>query len=215
MLSLTRVLFYAITLAITINTCMLKIFQKKPSSLSDSELVSRYQKSGQLRYLGILYERYTELVYGVCLKILKNETEAEDAFMAIFEKLTKKLQHFDIQQFKPWLHVVVKNHCLEILRKKGKHSSLNYDSEFMQSATILHPFIEDPKNGLLEILDKCLEQLVEEQKSCIELFYYQGKSYKEIAQLKNQEVGKIRSYIQNGRRNLKICIEQKQKSVNH
>ena len=190
---------------------MLKIFQKNPSKLSDAELIARYQKSGKMVHLGILYQRYTELVYGVCLKILKNEVEAEDAFMAIFEKLVKKVQQHDIQRFKPWLHMVVKNHCLEILRKKGKHLTLNYDPEFMQSAELVHPFIEDPQNGQIEALNSCLEQLATEQKSCVELFYYQGKSYKEIAQLKNQEVGKIRSYIQNGRRNLKICMEQKLK----
>jgi len=94
---------------------MLKIFRKNPSKYSDAELVARYQKSGDMELLGILYERYTELIYGVCLKVLKNEAAAEDAFMNIFEKLTKKVREHDIKQFRPWLHMVVRNHCLGIL----------------------------------------------------------------------------------------------------
>lgn len=189
---------------------MLKFFKKNPSKYTDAELVQRYQKSGDMQLLGILYERYTELIYGVSLKILKNETEAEDAFMTIFEKLTKKVKEHDIKQFRPWLHVLVKNHCLEILRKQKKNLTVSYDPEFMQSGETLHPFMEDPENGKLQSLDNCLKKLVGEQKSCVELFYYQKKSYKEIAELKELSVGKIRSYIQNGRRNLKICIEKQE-----
>ena len=99
---------------------MLKIFRKNPSNYSDAELVAHYQKEGDMESLGVLYERYTELIYGVCLKILKNEAAAEDAYMNIFEKLTKKVREHDIQQFRPWLHMVVRNHCLGILRKQGR-----------------------------------------------------------------------------------------------
>ncbi len=189
---------------------MFKIFKKNPSNYSDAELVARYQKTGDMELLGVLTERYTELIYGVCLKVLKHEAEAEDAFMGVFEKLTKKVQQHDIQEFRPWLHVLTRNHCLEILRKKGKHLTVSYDSEFMQSEEAVHPFMEEATNGKLDALTGCLDTLKGEQKICVQLFYFEGKSYKEIAASKNMEMKKVRSYIQNGRRNLKICIEQKE-----
>lgn len=190
---------------------MLRIFRKNPSNYSDEELVARYQKSGDMELLGILFERYTELVYGVCLKVLKNEAAAEDAYMGIFEKLAKKAQQHDIQSFRPWLHTVTRNHCLEILRKQKKHLTVSYDTEFMQSEEELHPFMEDATNDKLDALNGCLETLTGEQKACVQLFYFEGFTYKDIAQQKNMDIGKVRSYIQNGRRNLKICIEKKEK----
>lgn len=192
---------------------MLRIFRKKPSDCSDAELVSLFKKSGNSSYLGTLYERYTELVYGVCLKILKNETEAEDAFMTAFEKLLIKVKTQEIKEFRPWLHVLVKNHCFEILRKKGKHLTVSYEGEFMQSEEIEHPYTENLSLEREKILAFCLEKLNEEQKQCVQLFYYQGKTYKEIAAMKEEAVGKIRSYIQNGRRNLKMCIERREAAV--
>jgi len=192
---------------------MLKIFKKNPSKYSDAELVARYQKSGDMELLGVLYERYTELIYGVCLKVLKNEAEAEDAFMNIFEKLTKKVKVHDIQEFRPWLHTVVRNHCLGILRKKGKHLTVSYDGDFMQSQEELHPFMEEATNGKLEALTGCLDTLKGEQKICVQLFYFEGRSYQDIVEEKEIPIGKVRSYIQNGRRNLKNCIERSEAAL--
>ncbi len=189
---------------------MLKIFRKNPSNYSDAELVARYQKSGDMDLLGILYERYTELIYGVCLKVLKNEVEAEDAFMNIFEKLAEKVKTQDIQKFRPWLHTVVRNHCLGLLRKSGKHLTVSYDSDFMHSAEVMHPFMEEATNGKLTALTGCMENLKGAQKICVQLFYFDNKTYLDIAEEKGLPIGKVRSYIQNGRRNLKICIEKEE-----
>ena len=187
---------------------MLKIFKNNRNNLSDAALVSRFKKSGDMELLGILYERYTELVYGVCLKILKNEAEAEDASMAVFEKLNKKVRQHDIQQFRSWLHVLVRNHCLEILRKKNRHLTVSYEPEFMQSGEVFHPFTEDPDSKRIKALNNCLKTLAKDQHVCVQLFYFEGKSYKEIAKITGRSLGNVRSNIQNGRRNLKICIEK-------
>ena len=105
---------------------------------------------------------------------------------------------------------MTRNHCLEILRKKGRHLTVSYDSEFMQSQEVVHPFIEaDTSNDKMQALTGCLETLKGEQKACVQLFYFEGQSYKDIASLKNIELNKVRSFIQNGRRNLKNCIEGK------
>lgn len=188
---------------------MFKIFKKRPQQQTDAELVARYQDSGDMDVLGVLYERYVELVYGVCLKYFKDSGLAEDAVMNIFEELTKKVKKHDIQNFRPWLHVLAKNHCLMQLRKKK--ITVSFDPQFMQSDEVVHPtFGEATENGELKALKGCIEQLPDNQQQCVTWFYLEEKSYKEIAQMTDLELGKVRSYIQNGRRNLRNCMEKAQ-----
>ncbi len=191
---------------------MLSFFKKKEPIYSDAELVERYKNTADLQYLGVLFDRYIELAYGTCLKYLKEREQAEDAVMEVFELLTKKVLQHKIENFRPWLYVFVKNHCLQKIRKEKKSPLRKIsEQEFMQSAEKMHPedegldFLKEKEAFLVD----CLEKLSDEQKECIQLFYYQGYSYKEIAEQKKLAVGKIRSYIQNGRRNLKLCIEKK------
>ncbi|MBK7869425.1 MAG: sigma-70 family RNA polymerase sigma factor [Saprospiraceae bacterium] len=172
---------------------------------SDEALLSAYQSGGDVELLGQLYERYVELTYGVCLKYLKKEADAEDAVMAIFEQLIEKARTHEVQNFRSWLYVLAKNYCLMQLRKPQREFS---QSDFMHLNGISHPEEERPEEQEAQLRD-CVEQLVAEQRSSIELFYFNEKSYQEIAEEKNEDLGKIRSYIQNGRRNLKICMEKK------
>ncbi len=187
---------------------MLRIFRKNPDALTDAELIERYKRSEDTSYLGVLLERYTELVYGVCIKILQDENEAQDAFMGIFEKLIVKAKTQDIKSFRPWLHVLTKNHCFEILRKRKRQLTVSYEDPFVQSEPFEHPFSEDLSLEREKALKQCIKTLNEQQKECIRLFYFEGKSYVEIAEMKAVALGKIRSNIQNGRRNLKLCIEK-------
>lgn len=192
---------------------MLKFLRKNTSDNSDDELVLIYQRSGNLEVLGLLYERYVELVYGVCLKFFKEKTKAEDAVMAIFETLVEKVKTQEIRQFRPWLHVVAKNHCLMQLRKKDRTVSFDEmlpatQAEVVQSTGVLHPVDVFEEDGQQLALKKCMEALPTHQKHCVEQFYFEDKSYKEIADLTGEALGLVRSNIQNGRRNLRICMEK-------
>jgi RNA polymerase sigma-70 factor (ECF subfamily) len=193
---------------------MLKFFRQNIAAKSDEALLQAYQDAGDLEILGLLYERYVELVYGVCLKYFKDSSKAEDAVMNIFEVLVEKAKTQDIRQFRPWLHVVAKNHCLMQLRKKNL--TVPYDdltpaaqAKIVQSADGLHPLDDFDVDGREMALKDCLQLLPPQQKNCVEQFYFQDKSYKEIADLTGEELGLVRSYIQNGRRNLRICMEKK------
>ncbi len=194
-------------------TTMLKFLRKNMTEKSDDELVQQYQQSGDLEVLGVLYERYVELVYGVCLKFFKEKTKAEDAVMAIFETLVEKVRTHEIRQFRPWLHVVAKNHCLMQLRKKNHTVSFDEmapaaQAEVVHSAGVLHPVEVQEEDPHQIALKNCIEKLPAQQKHCVEQFYYEDKSYKEIAELTGDDLGLIRSNIQNGRRNLRICMEK-------
>ncbi|PZR26716.1 MAG: RNA polymerase subunit sigma-70 [Citrobacter freundii] len=176
--------------------------------MSDKELVSLYKESGDLAVLGQLYQRYMELVYGVCLKYFKDAELSKDAVMQIFEELVSKLRKHEVDNFKGWLHQVAKNHCLMQLRTPRNLKTVEFKTELVQSEENLH------LNGVLEKeenfqkLEHCIGTLAEEQHNAIRMFYLEGKSYHEIAEITGKDWNQIRSSIQNGRRNLKICMEK-------
>ncbi len=187
-------------------------FLKKISSASsDSELMQQYKASGSLDVLGELYQRYMELVYGVCLKYLKEPEDAKDCVLNIFEELVSKLKKHDVDNFKGWLYQLTKNHCLMRLRKQ-KIMPVNIDMSFMQSEENIHLDDEMEMEENFKQMQYCLGQLNGDQKRVIELFYLNDKCYKEIAAVTGIEINKVRSYIQNGRRNLKICMETQLKA---
>jgi len=138
---------------------MRRIPKQKKEGFTDQDLLLHFKKSGEMLPLAQLYKRYTSLIYGVCLKYLKNSQDAEDAYMSVFEKLVKKVRQHNITNFKSWLHVVVKNHCLEILRKQKKILTVSYDQELMQNEPFVHPFEESSIAESEQALNKCLKQL--------------------------------------------------------
>ncbi len=185
-------------------------------SHTDMELLRLYKESGELEYWGELYARYTSLVYGVCLKYLKDRDEAKDAMMQLFEKLVATLLTHDVENFKSWLYITARNHCLMQLRaQKAKPSSISFPEgkqgfspELVENQFLLHLDEEPEMEQNLSKLEKCIDQLVNDQQQCVRLFYLQEKCYKEITGLTGFDLNKVKSYIQNGKRNLKICMEQ-------
>ncbi len=179
------------------------------SSLTDAELVLQYKRTTDLQVLGALYQRYMDLLYGVCLKYLKEPEDAKDAVINIFEELVAKVQKHEIENFKSWLYQVAKNHCLMRLRSEQKKVIVKMDTGLMQSEENVHLDGVFDKEENFKQLEYCLEQLVVEQRQVIELFYIEGKCYNEIVAQTGLEWNKVRSYIQNGRRNLKLCMDKR------
>jgi len=175
---------------------------------SDELLLKTYSERGDLNVLATLYQRYMDLIYGVCLKYLENNEDARDAVLNIFEELTVKVKKYEIQHFKAWLYQLSKNHCLMILRKR-KTIPVHAEIDLMQSGDLLHLDYDNQTEHQFNLLQHCMEQLTDHQKNSIRMFYLEGKCYKNIADSTGLDAGKIRSFIQNGRRNLKICMENK------
>jgi RNA polymerase sigma-70 factor (ECF subfamily) len=185
----------------------------KENSDSDDWLIDKFKSTGDLEYLGRLYEKYMHLVFGVCLKYLKDREASRDATMQIFEKLMVEIPKREIDNFKPWLHVTTRNHCLMQLRSEKSRSAreekaLENDQIFMESSYELHLNNESVLDRDLDALKKCIDLLKDEQKECIKLFYLEELCYQEIVDSTSFELKKVKSYIQNGKRNLKICMEE-------
>jgi RNA polymerase sigma-70 factor (ECF subfamily) len=192
---------------------LLKLFTGNIKNLSDSELVEKYRATEDLEFLGELYSRYMHLVYGVCLKYLTDKELSKDAVMQIFEKLVNDVLKHEIRQFKSWLYVITKNYCLMQLRsEKSMEKRIKLWSKdqeiFMESEPEIH-LIDNEHLELSNALKDCIEKLKNEQRQCIELFYFDNKCYIEIAVQLNIEEKKVKSHLQNGKRNLKICLDQK------
>jgi RNA polymerase sigma factor (sigma-70 family) len=184
------------------------IREKDTTTLSDTELVQLYRTNADLKVLGTLYQRYMDLIYGVCLKYLKDPEAAKDAVINIYEELISKLKQHEVTNFKSWLHTLSRNHCLMQLRKEKGKQTIEIPETFMQSEEMLHLNAVQEKEEQLSSMENCLEQLTAEQKTCVTLFYLKGKCYNEITEETGIEWNKVRSFIQNGRRNLKLCMEK-------
>ena len=185
---------------------------EKSDPLSDQELIDLYIKTDDTVHIGELFDRYAHLVYGIALKYFDREDDRREAVMQVFEKLYTALKEHKIDNFKCWLYSVAKNHCLMILRKENTVSF----NEQLQLKKFQQDFMDFSGDFSLnqaedEIIDKklpeAIKQLSDEQRICIELFYLHEKSYKEVADTTNYSMNQVKSYIQNGKRNLKIMLE--------
>lgn len=180
----------------------------KRKEYSDEELLSLFKDTSKAEYFQQLYERYIPLIYGLCLKYLQNTEQSQDAVIDIFENLSQKIQGYEIKIFKNWLYSVVKNHCFHILKENKREIIVNFDSQLMESEPILDLLSENANEDKEDVLNKCLEQLPEPQRISVEKFFYEDKSYAEIVDETGFHLKSVKSYIQNGKRNLKICIEK-------
>ncbi len=184
------------------------LFRKNIKDVSDAELIE-WVKLDRKEAIAELFQRYSILVFGLCLKYHKNKQIAEDETMDIFEKLGDKIKRSEINNFKNWLYSVTRNECLMSLRRKGLDESdidgalLTAEDKGEEDLRLLE--LNEKKIALLE---KAINELKKEQKQCVELFYLKRKSYDEVSNLTGFELKKVKSYIQNGKRNLKLILEQ-------
>lgn len=178
--------------------------------IEDKELLNKFYSDGNNEWLGILLKRYTMLLFGVCMKYLKDEEEAKDAVQQIFLKVITELPKYKVDFFKSWLYMMAKNLCLMKIRERqgripveltdavAAYEEINTKSELLE------------KDKVLSLIEEGLTELHEEQKLCLKLFYFDKKSYQQITDLTGYNLLQVKSYIQNGKRNLKLSVEKKQ-----
>lgn len=177
--------------------------RQKYRSFSDDQLAQLIADNADMFALGIIYDRYGHLVFGLALKYMKNQQDAEEITSRVFESLQRKIASSPIKYFKSWLYTISKNECLMELRKK---------TPFTSDVTDL---IEDETDNLyldkeirLELLESAIAKLKDEQRKCVEQFYLESKSYQQISDELEMPLTQVKSAIQNGKRNLKLLLEQ-------
>jgi RNA polymerase sigma-70 factor (ECF subfamily) len=188
--------------------------KKELLSLTDEQLVARYASSHDNEIIGILYERYTHLLFTVCYNYLGNDADAEDTVMLVFEKLFVHLKKSEINNFKSWIYTITKNECLMHLRHRKSGERIIEDnlkkleSEIMESVELNHLLSAGDGEHRIRYLETAINTLSSEQKQCIELFYLNEKSYREVEQITGFTYNEVKSHIQNGKRNLKQMMER-------
>ncbi len=179
------------------------------STLTDQELLQQFNTDQNNEWLGILLQRYTLLLLGVCMKYLKNEEEARDSVQQIFLKVILELQKYKVAYFKSWLYMVAKNHCLMIIRERqGKQIVEITDRTQLVNEEKDKKQLQD-EDLTMDLMAESLKELNPEQQQCVTLFYLDKKSYQEITETTGYTLLQVKSYIQNGKRNLKLLIDKK------
>jgi len=180
---------------------------RKVFKQDDAAVLEAYRNTSDSLYLGILFDRYSHLVFAVSMKYLKNEEDSKDAVLQVFEKLSVDLKKYRINEFSHWIHTVTKNHCLRLLKKRS------FDVQLDETQAYFAPEEKSDEDKLtdhlLKYLDEALADLNDEQQTCVKLFYLNERSYKEIEEMTGYPYEKVKSYIQNGKRNMKIFLLKK------
>ena len=181
----------------------------KYQHISDQQLLENFYAGRDNSWLGILLQRYTLLLLGVCMKYLKNEELAKDSVQQIFLKVITELHKYKVDYFKSWIYMVAKNYCLMQLRDKPGKNNLELSEKIPagDETTDTQTLLQDEKTYTL--MSVALQELNYEQQQCVTLFYLQKKSYSEISEATGYTMMQVKSHIQNGKRNLRILIEKK------
>lgn len=177
--------------------------------MGDNELIAEYKKTHEKLFVGELYKRYSHLVLGMCIHYFKDKDVAKDIVIQIFEKLFEELKKREVENFKGWLTFVVRNHCISEIRKI--HTQQQRESLYEKDLKTEIACADEPEGGAekqIEKLEKALKELNPFQKKCIELFYYKNMSYAQIVEITGYSVNEVKSYIQNGKRNLKLIMTE-------
>lgn len=186
--------------------------------MTDEALCQAFTDSGNRAYIGELYRRYGHLVYGACMKMLKNQEASKDLLSVIFEKLIHKIPEANIQQFNAWIHSVTRNECLMLMRKEKNYENFKDNIRQIEENTpIFAPrYADNTQIGKAltikavdreEMVIEAIKLLNEEQQTCIKLFYFEDKSYKDIVAVTGYTGKQVKSYLQNGKRKLKQLLE--------
>ncbi len=185
---------------------------EKYTHTTDQDLLNYFYSDKDKEWLGILLQRYTLLLLGVCMKYLKNEEEAKDSVQQIFLKVMQELEKYRVEYFKSWLYMVAKNHCLMKIRDRQRKIPIELTDKTL-TTTSEEPDYESllATDLTLELLEQSIEELGTEQKQCVILFYLEKKSYQQVSEETGFSMLQVKSYIQNGKRNLKMMIERKLK----
>lgn len=190
---------------------------QKIASLPDADLIKQFQRDQQRICVSVLYRRYEHLVYGNAAQYFPDHNDRQDIVGEVFEKVMRKLPTTQVESFSSWLFVMTRNVCISRLRKRPpeQSSSDNWEEvekksgQFMENAAVTRLMNEGDPERQLTLLRQALAELNGEQRQCVQLFFLEEKSYREIAELTAFPIKKVKSMLQNGKRNLRIQLSKK------
>lgn len=178
------------------------------NSKTDEQLVTEFKKTGDVQCIEILFNRYSHLVFAVSMKYLHGREESKDAVIDIFEKIPDDIRKYQIERFSSWIYTVTRNHCFHLLKKRKGIQSEESIEQLAVEEPVLSTEEADLNQRLTEHLEESLSSLNEEQRTCVSMFYLEEKSYDEIQRATGYSYNQVKSFIQNGKRNLRIYLQR-------
>ncbi|MBC8182759.1 sigma-70 family RNA polymerase sigma factor [candidate division KSB1 bacterium] len=176
--------------------------------------IKNFLSTGDKSCLGKIFEHHKQQLFFHCLKIIKDQEEAKDQTSETFIKAFEKIHKFDLNKpFYPWLAQIATNLCIDLIRRKKIVPLDQIDNQPDLKGS--DDQVADLENA--ELNDKikgAIKKLKRQQKRCFCLFYIHEKSYKEIVKLTGFSNNEVRSYIQNGKRKVKLILEREKVGLN-
>ncbi|MCB0637390.1 MAG: RNA polymerase sigma factor, partial [Lewinella sp.] len=187
------------------------LFGQDLSGLSDEELLAAARGRRRERFCDEIFRRYHVEVYGLCLYLLREASLSQDLTLQIFAKAFTELSGAEVSQLRPWLLALTRNTCLNHLKqakkrqqarqdwqaRTGEQNMLYAENRALETFSLLQEPGDDDR------LHALLATLPAEQRRCLELFYWEGLSYREIAARTGFAEKQVKSYLQNGKRQLR------------
>ncbi len=158
-----------------------------------------------------VYARTCAKLFGVCLRILRDRSEAEDALQEVYVSVWRRAGSFDRDRASPitWLATLARNRAIDKLRSSGRSRA----SEPIDAALNMPDGGADAllrlegKQERIRLL-RCVEELEERQSSAIRAAFFDGLTYSELAERGNVPLGTMKSWVRRGLLRLRECLER-------
>jgi len=176
----------------------------EPGAPSDVDLMLGIQ-SGDADALSQLYDRYNGIMKALILRIIHNETEADDLLQEVFMEIWKQAKNFSAEKGKPlgWMVTLTRRRAIDALRKKQAYARaeerLQAQPEQQPLAWVQNATENDIEAGdTRALMAKVINSLPEAQQQVIELAFFQGMSQREIASHTNIPLGTVKTRLELG-----------------
>lgn len=180
------------------------------SQLTDEEVV-RMVQLGKIESFGILVKRYQIKMLRYARKFLFNHQDIEDLVQEVFVKAYTNIQSFDAsRKFSAWLYRIAHNEFINAIKKKGKEPMPFFDLDTLwpRSLSLEDADKETNKRELRQMLDKCLDKLDFKYREPLVLYYFEGLSYKEIADVLHIPMATVGIRLKRGKEIMKSLFQE-------
>lgn len=182
--------------------------QSKELPVTDEQMLLEYRQTGDRELFAQLVYRYERELFSYLRRYLGNREWAQDAFQSTFLQVHLKCDSFDAdRRFRPWLYAIATNQAIDTRRRNSRHQMVsldspagNFDDEVARIVNMLESTDATPEEKLqsaerVALVRETLQQLPESSYTVIQLVYFQGMKYREVAEVLDVPVGTVKSRL--------------------
>ncbi len=157
----------------------------------------------------LLYRQTSAKLFGVCLRVLNDRAEAEEALQEVFLKIWTKADRFAVSELSPisWLVAVARNHAIDRVRAR-RPPAASADAALDIADPTPGPEETAVAGGENERVHRCLEELEQERAAAVRGAYLKGESYAELAERHGVPINTMRTWLRRSLMKLRECLER-------